>query len=444
MPARVAPPRALATRVAALAGLLAAASRGEPRAVHRARVASRRLREALALLGGPRPTRAWRRVCRDVRTVTRALGPLREADVAAALLEEDPALAVVASDEDRATLARHRQRRAAAARRQLRPGARRRLVARLRRLEVPDATLPWALLAGIRVRRRAARVRRALRRAGTRPSTTALHAVRIAVKQLRYATELAADLDGHARTDAVATLTTVQDLLGHLHDVEVLAALVRADVRRGAGTPSPLAAALTDTVTACRRAWRPQVAALRAALDVLSAAPRPPRATAAASTTWVLVRHARAAQRGPAWPDDRQRPLTPSGRRRWRAAVRGLRALDLRIDTVVSSPLVRACQTADLLADGLPTRPRTDLLEALAPGHAARQVTRQLGRQYGAGGVIALVGHEPDLGALADALAGRPQRLAFSKGGAALLVGRAGAAELHAVLPPRLLRALRG
>ena len=59
-----------------------------------------------------------------------------------------------------------------------------------------------------------------------------------------------------------------------------------------------------------------------------------------------LVRHAIAAERGPKYPDDRKRPLTPEGIKRFKDAVHGLVALDLELDVILTSPLTRAEETA--------------------------------------------------------------------------------------------------
>jgi len=129
-----------------------------------------------------------------------------------------------------------------------------------------------------------------------------------------------------------------------------------------------------------------------------------------------LVRHAIAAERGDAWPDDSKRPLTTRGIGRFKDELGGLTWLDVVVDEIFSSPLVRAKQTADLLAAAVEGHPGVKTLEALAPGHAPSVVMGQLAkaarRQR-----IALVGHEPDLGQLAAHLiaAGRP--LMFKKGG---------------------------
>ena len=158
-----------------------------------------------------------------------------------------------------------------------------------------------------------------------------------------------------------------------------------------------------------------------------------------------LVRHAIAATRGDDWPDDDKRPLTVRGVSRFKEAVEGLRALGVQVDEIFTSPLVRARQTADLLASGLPGKPVVRTLDALAPGHEPRSVLAQLAR-----GVrrrrVALVGHEPGLGELAAHLIGAGRALPFKKGGVcridveSLTSRRAGA--LTWFVTPRLLRGL--
>jgi phosphohistidine phosphatase len=129
-----------------------------------------------------------------------------------------------------------------------------------------------------------------------------------------------------------------------------------------------------------------------------------------------LVRHAIAAERGDDWPDDDKRPLTERGISRFKESVGGLKALDAIIDEIFTSPLVRARQTADLLAAGVEGRPPVKLLDALAPGHPSAVVMTQLAKTA-KHHRIALVGHEPDLGELAAYLIGARRPLPFKKGG---------------------------
>jgi phosphohistidine phosphatase len=129
-----------------------------------------------------------------------------------------------------------------------------------------------------------------------------------------------------------------------------------------------------------------------------------------------LVRHAIAAERGDDWPDDSKRPLTERGISRFKEAVGGLKGLDAVIDEIFTSPLVRARQTADLLAAGVEGKPTVKLLDALAPGHPAATVMAQLAKAAKRKR-IALVGHEPDLGELAAHLVDARRPLPFKKGG---------------------------
>ena len=129
-----------------------------------------------------------------------------------------------------------------------------------------------------------------------------------------------------------------------------------------------------------------------------------------------LVRHAIAADRGSEWPDDGKRPLTERGMSRFKEVVKGLRRLDIAVDEIYTSPLVRAKQTAELLASGLEGKPPVKVLDALAPGHTATSVMSNLAK-VARRRRIALVGHEPELGELAAHLIGAGRALAFKKGG---------------------------
>jgi phosphohistidine phosphatase len=132
--------------------------------------------------------------------------------------------------------------------------------------------------------------------------------------------------------------------------------------------------------------------------------------------TLYLVRHAPAAPRGDKWPDDDVRPLTHEGIARMRQIVRGLRTLDVRVDLVLSSPLVRAAATAELLVDGMTPTPDLITVPALAPGSAPDRVVEALA-SHSRRSAIALVGHEPDLGRLGAWLVGANTPFVFKKGG---------------------------
>ena len=140
------------------------------------------------------------------------------------------------------------------------------------------------------------------------------------------------------------------------------------------------------------------------------------RSAAEVSRELYLVRHAIAAERGPEWLDDGRRSLTDRGVTRFRKAVAGLAALGLVVDEVLTSPLVRARQTADLLAADLPDHPPVKVLEALAPGHTPERVVQEVARVM-RGRRVALVGHEPCVGELAAFLIGTRRATPFKKGG---------------------------
>ncbi len=159
-----------------------------------------------------------------------------------------------------------------------------------------------------------------------------------------------------------------------------------------------------------------------------------------------LVRHAVAAERGSEWPDDTARPLTPGGASRFRKAVEGLSAFGVEIDIVFTSPLVRCRQTADLLADGLPGKPRVQAIDALAPGGGHTAVIAEIAR-VARRPRMALVGHEPDLGHLAAKLIALKRPLEFRKGAVCRIdidaLPPGGPGQLRWFATPRMLRRLR-
>src|SRR5215211_4026821 len=113
-----------------------------------------------------------------------------------------------------------------------------------------------------------------------------------------------------------------------------------------------------------------------------------------------LVRHALAFDPDPAaWPDDRDRPLTANGEKKFRQAARGLQEVVPSVDVVLSSPLTRAWQTAEILHTkaGWPEPIRFDALE---PGRPAAEVVEAL-QPHAEAQSLALVGHEPSLHELA-------------------------------------------
>jgi phosphohistidine phosphatase len=158
-----------------------------------------------------------------------------------------------------------------------------------------------------------------------------------------------------------------------------------------------------------------------------------------------LVRHGVAAERGPEYPDDSKRPLTGRGISAFRKVVKGLDEIGVTIDLIVTSPLVRTRQTADLLAEGLASKPTVISSDALAPAGTPAAVVQEVAKHQRKGR-IALVGHEPNIGELAARLIGARAPIPFKKGGACRIdfetLPPKGLGELRWLLPPRILRKL--
>jgi phosphohistidine phosphatase len=160
-----------------------------------------------------------------------------------------------------------------------------------------------------------------------------------------------------------------------------------------------------------------------------------------------LVRHAIAAERGPNYPDDRERPLTSEGVARFKQVVEGLKGFDVKLELILTSPLVRATHTAELLAAGIGGKPRLESLDALAPGGRMTQVLEAVTKYSKRAKHIALIGHEPDLGELAARLLRSRGTIQFKKGAVCCLeldgAMPNGPGALKWLLPPRALRKIR-
>jgi len=159
-----------------------------------------------------------------------------------------------------------------------------------------------------------------------------------------------------------------------------------------------------------------------------------------------LIRHGVAEPRGEAWPDDAKRPLTESGSSGLRKSAKGLARLGVSIDVILTSPLTRTRQTADIVAAAFDPRPAIVNVDALAPGGTNANVLAEL-EKHVRRGRIAIVGHEPGIGELAGRIAGMRHALEFKKGAVCRIdvdtLPPRGAGTLRWFLSPKILRSLR-
>jgi phosphohistidine phosphatase len=159
-----------------------------------------------------------------------------------------------------------------------------------------------------------------------------------------------------------------------------------------------------------------------------------------------LIRHGIAESRGEAWPDDTKRPLTDQGISRLRRAARGLARLGVSIDVVLTSPLVRTRQTAEIVAAAFTPRPTVVNVDALAPGGTPSALAGEL-EKHSRRPRILIVGHEPGIGELAAWLVGMRHPIEFKKGAVCRIdvdsLPPRGAGNLRWLLQPKILRSLR-
>jgi len=238
---------------------------GDIGAVHRTRVATRRLRELLPVV--QLEGKSAGKLSHQLRKMTRRLGGVREADVMLLLIAElhesgrfsEPALRLV---RDAARTVRDEARAEI-------PGKSaaesfRRIVRKLDRAarkldgtEDSQTRRAWRWALDARVSRRAVALRHAIDKAGSVYLADRVHAARIALKKLRYALELDVESRGAKSTPELRALKRMQEVLGRLHDLQVLVDRVR-HVQASLEPPSvsawrELDVLLTSLEQSCRR-----------------------------------------------------------------------------------------------------------------------------------------------------------------------------------------------
>jgi phosphohistidine phosphatase len=159
-----------------------------------------------------------------------------------------------------------------------------------------------------------------------------------------------------------------------------------------------------------------------------------------------LLRHAIAVERGTSgYEDDSKRPLTKEGKTKMRANAQGMKSLSLTFDLILSSPYLRAKETADIVIETLKIKDNTILTKNLIPDAPFEKLIREINGYSKKSKNILLVGHEPHLSALISHLLTGKQNLTidFKKGGLCLLtfndICSASTASLEWLLGPSQL-----
>jgi phosphohistidine phosphatase len=127
-----------------------------------------------------------------------------------------------------------------------------------------------------------------------------------------------------------------------------------------------------------------------------------------------VIRHAIAIERGGGIADE-DRYLTSRGRESFRLNAKAFAKKGIIPDCIVTSPLVRCVQTADILAEALNFSGELVVSRDLAPGFALQGLFRIIASCAGAQ-KIAIIGHEPDLGILVEALLKLEDLFSLKKG----------------------------
>jgi phosphohistidine phosphatase len=132
-----------------------------------------------------------------------------------------------------------------------------------------------------------------------------------------------------------------------------------------------------------------------------------------------IIRHAIAVDEATSdYPSDSERPLTDKGRKKMRQIAKALRHLGVEFDLILSSPYVRACETAEILADVFKMKDRIVFSDNLIPLGNPELVIGEINEKHSVDS-LAIVGHEPHLSSLIGWLTsdGSKIEITLKKGG---------------------------
>jgi phosphohistidine phosphatase len=161
----------------------------------------------------------------------------------------------------------------------------------------------------------------------------------------------------------------------------------------------------------------------------------------------IFFRHGIAMDREEWRGDDDERPLTKAGAGSTKLAAQGLRTLKVQPDVLLSSPLVRAQQTAEIVQEALGAKGKIEVIDELRPDAPPDRFFIRL-RHFPDDSVVLCVGHEPHLSTTISAtISGKTAAAIAMKKAAACAVlfaaqPQAGAGKLIWLIPPKALRLL--
>lgn len=156
-----------------------------------------------------------------------------------------------------------------------------------------------------------------------------------------------------------------------------------------------------------------------------------------------FLRHGLAGQHGdPQYKDDSLRPLTSEGQKKMCRAAQGMRILDLKFDAIISSPFLRAKQTAEIVAQAYKlNHKKIYLTDRLLPPAPIKELLQEVHGHFPVSRNILLVGHEPHLTEMISSLmkCKKPLAIDFKKGGLCSLSISPGKATFNWLLTPTQL-----
>jgi len=236
-----------------------------------------------------------------------------------------------------------------------------------------------------------------------------VHALRVKIRRARYFIELLAAAAGDAVKPGLEAAKTLQTLMGDAHDNAIFLRNFEEFLSLSNDPKGKFAAFKRSFARSCKTALKRLAASSPRLIETLS---RPPLSNKKGSKKMkpfdgiqiVLLRHATAVDRFSAGiDDDANRPLTREGRKEAKRAAKKFKSLGLEFDRVMTSPLLRALETAKIAVKQMKIEDKLEIVNELAAEADSQELAASLS-SLKPGTRVLLIGHEPYFSRLASFL----------------------------------------
>ena len=244
-----------------------------------------------------------------------------------------------------------------------------------------------------------------------------IHHLRLAFKKFRYMAEIVQPMIPGMPEKYMERMHKYQSTMGDIHDIEVFLSALADFSEEGADRfdPKPIRRFYEKRHTELvARSWK-----IKANTSPFGALNPTNFSRGRIKMILYIIRHAIAVEAAEFEGEDSQRPLTGKGKKKMQAIAQGLKELEIQLDLILTSPYLRATQTAEILAKVFDlSEDQAISTNQLTPTGYPDQLIEEINEKYGEAEHIAVIGHEPYLHLASMLITGDPNTsILLKKGG---------------------------